>query len=172
MHPHVISPQHVPQTQSQQSSVASTIRALSAGASPPEVWRQTAFALLRVNVAECEAVGRVFEDDSTTDEARLLCLDLLAGAATVEAQAIMRKLITLPAARRSEKTFVAFVHRLGIVEHPDVPTLRLLACFYAESRGKPPDLRAACAYALGAAAGHAFASGEPAAAVRVGCAAP
>jgi len=62
--------------------------------------------------------------------------------------------------------FASFVQRLGFVECPDGPTLRFLMSVYAESRGEPHDVRAACAYALGAAAGQAHAAGDFEAAVR------
>lgn len=150
----------------QQGSVASKIRALPVGVRPSEVWRNAAFALLRLNPKECEELGLVFEEERTSDETRLLVLDLLAGAATFEAQVVMRRLLALAVARRNNRTFATFVQRLGFVEHPDGPTLRFLMSVYAESRGEPADVRAACAYALGAAAGQAYASGDLDAAVR------
>ena len=147
-------------------SVASTIRGLAAGIRPSDVWRTAAFALLRLNPKECEALAHVFEDENVTCETRLVVLDLLAGAGTFEAQVIMRRLLALSVARRDNRMFATFVQRLGIVECPDGPTLRFLMSVYAESRGEPQDVRAACAYALGAAAGQAFASGDRDAAVR------
>jgi hypothetical protein len=133
---------------------------------PSEVWRGAAFVLLRLNPKECEALALVFEDESTSDERRGVVLDLLAGAGTFEAQIVIRRLLALAVARRSNRTFAGFVQRLGFVESPDGPTLRFLMSVYAESRGEPHDVRAACAYALGAAAGRAFAAGDPEAAVR------
>jgi hypothetical protein len=146
-------------------AIAATLRALPAGARPSEVWRAAAFTLLRLNPKECEALALVFEDD-VTDELRGIVLDLLAGAGTFEAQVVIRRLLALSVARRSNRTFATFVQRLGFVESPDGPTLRFLMSVYAESRGEPHDVRAACAYALGAAAGHALAAGDVEAAVR------
>ena len=150
----------------QQGSVASTLRSLSAGTQPSEVWRTAAFALLRLNPKECEALGLVFEEEGATDDLRLLVLDLLAGAGSFEAQVVIRRLLALAVARRDGRVFATFVQRLGIVEAPDGPTLRFLMSVYAESRNEPHDIRAACAYALGAAAGQALSSGDPDAAVR------
>lgn len=150
----------------QQGSVASTVRALAAGARPSDVWRSAAFALLRLNPKECEALGLVFEEAVVADEVRVLVLDLLAGAGSFEAQVVIRRLLSLAVARRDSRLFSTFVQRLAIVEAPDGPTLRFLMSVYAESRGEPADVRAACAYALGAAAGQALASGDGDAAVR------
>ena len=133
---------------------------------PSEVWRTAAFALLRLNPKECEALALVFEDETVTDDLRLLVLDLLAGAGSFEAQVVMRRLLALALARRDGRQFATFVQRLGIVEAPDGPTLRFLMSVYAESRNEPAEIRAACAYALGAAAGQALTSGDPDAAVR------
>jgi len=124
-----------------------------------------AFTLLRLNPKECEALAHVFEDE-VTDELRGVVLDLLAGAGTFEAQVVIRRLLALSVARRSNRMFASFVQRLGFVECPDGPTLRFLMSVYAESRGEPHDVRAACAYALGAAAGQAHAAGDFDAAVR------
>jgi hypothetical protein len=147
------------------AAIAATLRALPAGARPSEVWRAAAVTLVRLNPKECEALALVFEDD-VTDELRGIVLDLLAGAGTFEAQVVIRRLLALSVARRSNRTFATFVQRLGFVESPDGPTLRFLMSVYAESRGEPHDVRAACAYALGAAAGHALAAGDVEAAVR------
>lgn len=149
-----------------QGSVASTLRSLAAGTQPSEVWRTAAFALLRLNPKECEALALVFEEEAATDHQRLLVLDLLAGAGSFEAQVVIRRLLALAVARRDGRVFATFVQRLGIVEAPDGPTLRFLMSVYAESRHEPHDVRAACAYALGAAAGQALSSGETDAAVR------
>lgn len=147
------------------ASVASTVRALPPGARPGDTWRSAAFVLLRLNPIECEALAQLFEGPAT-DETRILVLDLLAGAGTFEAQVIMRRLLALAVARKRSGTFAAFVQRLGIIECPDGPTLRFLMSVYAESRGEPGAVRAACAYALGAAAGQALAGGDTEAAVR------
>ena len=141
--------------------------ALPSGESPSEVWRSAAFTLLRLNANECEAVAQAFEDEATSDELRLWILDLLAGAGTFEAQAVMRRLLALGVARRNNRTFASYVQRLAFVECPDGPTLRFLMSVYAESRSEPHDVRAACAYALGAAAGQALVTGDPDAAQRV-----
>ena len=146
-------------------AIATTLRALPAGARPSEVWRAAACTLLRLNPKECEALALVFEDD-VTDALRGVVLDLLASAGTFEAQVVIRRLLALSVARRSNRTFATFVQRLGFVESPDGPTLRFLMSVYAESRGEPHDVRAACAYALGAAAGHALAEGDVDAAIR------
>ena len=79
----------------QQGSVASTIRGLAVGTRPSDVWRSAAFALLRLNPKECEALALVFEDETVTDDTRTVMLDLLAGAGTFEAQVIMRRLLAL-----------------------------------------------------------------------------
>lgn len=147
-------------------SIAATLRALLPGARPSEVWRAAAFALLRLNPRECEALALVFEEEAVSDELRTLVLDLLAGAGSFEAQVVLRRLLALAVARRSRRTFAMFVQRLGFVECPDGPTLRFLMSVYAESRAEPHDVRASCAYALGAAAGHASASGDLEAAIR------
>jgi hypothetical protein len=146
--------------------VASTLRSLPAGARPSEVWRGAALVLLRLNPKECEALALVFEDEAASDERRGLVLDMLAGAGTFEAQVVIRRLLALAVARRSNRTFAGFVQRLAFVECPDGPTLRFLMSVYAESRTEPHDVRAACAYALGAAAGQAMAAGDPDAAIR------
>ncbi len=154
-------PRHV-----QQGSVAQTVRALPRGARPSDVWRNAAFAILRLDAKECEQLGGVFEDASIDEERRVLVLDLLAGAGTFEAQAVMRRLLALAIARRDSRMFATFVQRLGFVEHPDGPTLRFLMSVLAESRNEPPEIRAACAYALGAAAGQAWRAGDHDAAAR------
>jgi hypothetical protein len=150
----------------QTGSIACTLRALPAGKNPSEVWRSAAFALLRLNASECEALGLSFEDETASDELRGWVLDLLAGAGTFEAQVVIRRLLALGVARRNNRTFASYVQRLGFVECPDGPTLRFLMSVYAESKAEPHDVRAACAYALGAAAGHAVTAGDPESAVR------
>lgn len=150
----------------QQGSVAATVASLPRGTRPSDVWRTAAFTILRLNAKECEALGQVFEDESVADERRVLVLDLLAGAGTFEAQVVMRRLLALAIARRDRKMFVTFVQRLGFVEHPDGPTLRFLMSVLAESRAEAVEIRGACAYALGAAAGHAYRAGDHDAAVR------
>ena len=147
-------------------SVAATLRDLPEGARPSELWRSAAFVLLRLNPKECEALALVFEEEAATDELRGHILDVLAGAGTFEAQVVIRRLLAHAVARRSNRTFAMFVQRLGCLELPDGPTLRFLMSVYAESRAEPQDVRGACAYALGAAAGRAFASGETDAATR------
>jgi hypothetical protein len=150
----------------QQGSVAATVANLARGTRPSDTWRSAAFTILRLNPKECEALGRVFEDEDAADERRVLVLDLLAGAGTFEAQVVMRRLLALAIARRDSKMFVTYVQRLGFVEHPDGPTLRFLMSVLAESRGEALEIRAACAYALGAAAGHAYRAGDHDAAIR------
>jgi hypothetical protein len=157
MHPTV--PPPLP-SHAQHGSVAATVRSLPAGARPAEVWRRAAHVLLRLNVKECEALGLVFEDAEVTDTIRVLVLDLLAGAGSAEAQAVMRRLLALGVARRNARIFATFVQRLGFVEQPDGKTLRFLTNVYAESKNGVHDVLAACAYALGASAGQAFQSGE------------
>lgn len=136
------------------------------GAQVSDVWRKAACALLRLNKSECDAVALVFEEEATTDDVRMLVLDLLAGAGSFEAQIVMRRILALAIARRDSRTFAKYVQRLGFVDCPDGPTLRFLMSTYAEARTEVPDVRAACAFALGAAAGHSYTSGEPDAAVR------
>ena len=148
------------------SSVAQTLRSLPAGVRPSEVWRGAVLVLLRLNPKECEALAHVFEDPKASDDLRGSVLDLLAGAGTFEAQVVIRRLLALAVARRTSRTFAGYVQRLGFVECPDGPTLRFLMSVYAESRGEVQDVRAACAYALGAAAGSALVAGDMEAAVR------
>lgn len=150
----------------QKGSVAETVASLPRGTRPSDVWRAAAFTILRLNPKECEALGRVFEDEEVADERRVLVLDLLAGAGTFEAQVVMRRLLALAIARRDKKMFVTYVQRLGFVEHPDGPTLRFLMSVLAESRSEQLEIRGACAYALGAAAGNAYRAGDHDAAVR------
>lgn len=150
----------------QTASLATVLRGLPVGAKPSEVWRSAAIALLRLNAGECEGLALAFEDETASDEVRGWVLDLLAGAGTFEAQVVTRRLLALGVARRNNRTFASYVQRLAFVECPDGPTLRFLMSVYAESRSEPHDVRAACAYALGAAAGHAFTAGDPDAAVR------
>ncbi|MBX3191042.1 MAG: hypothetical protein KF819_28860 [Labilithrix sp.] len=133
---------------------------------PSEVWKSAAFVLLRLNPKESESLALLFEEPACSNELRMLVLDLLAGAGTFEAQVVMRRLLALQVARRNNRLFATYVQRLGFVTTPDGPTLRFLMSVYAESRGEPNDVRASCAYALGAAAGHALTSGDPDAAVR------
>ena len=150
----------------QTASIATVLRGLPVGAKPAEVWRSAAIALLRLNANECEGLALAFEDETASDEVRGWVLDLLAGAGTFEAQVVIRRLLALGVARRNNRTFASYVQRLGFVECPDGPTLRFLMSVYAESRSEPNDVRAACAYALGAAAGRAFTAGDPDAALR------
>lgn len=150
----------------QKGSVAETVASLPRGTRPSDVWRSAAFTILRLNPKECEALGRVFEDEDVEGDRRVLVLDLLAGAGTFEAQVVMRRLLALAVARRDRKMFVTYVQRLGFVEHPDGPTLRFLMSVLAESRSEQLEIRGACAYALGAAAGNAYRAGDHDAAVR------
>ena len=138
---------------------------MPAGARPSEVWRAAASTLLRLNPKECDALALVFEDH-VTDDLRGVILDLLAAAGTFEAQVVIRRLLALAVARRSNRAFASFVQRLAFVEQPDGPTLRFLMSVYAESRREPHDVRAACAYALGASAGQALVAGDLDAAAR------
>src|SRR6478672_9827747 len=148
------------------TSIAGSLRSLPAGARPSDVWKRAAVTLLRLNPKECEALALLFEDESARDEVRGTVLDLLAGAGTSEAQVVIRRLLALGVARRDSRMFASYVQRLGFLECPDGPTLRFLMSVYAESKSEQHDVRAACAYALGAAAGQALTSGDPDAAVR------
>jgi HEAT repeat protein len=155
-----------PLAATQVGSIAATVRTLPPGTRPADVWRGAAFALLRLNPKEAEALGVLFEDETVSDDVRMQVLDLLAGAGTFETQVVMRRLLALAIARRNNRQFASFVQRLGIIEHPDGPTLRFLMSVFAESRNEPHDVRAACAYALGASAGNAFLAGDADTAVR------
>lgn len=145
------------------------VRALPPDGQPSVAFRDAACAILRLSRArgrgECEALGAVFEDD-VSDDRRMLILDLLAMAGTPEAQVVMRRLLALPIARRSSRTFAAFVQRLAYLERPDAATLRYLEGVYAESVWEAHDVRAACANALGAAVARAHAWGLADAAAR------
>lgn len=141
-------------------SLVATLRSINPGASPSEAWRAAACALVRVSSREHDALAALFEEEAVSDDIRSLVLDLLAGAGTYEAQVVMRKLLALAIARRDARTFASFVQRLGFVAKPDGPTLRFLMSVYAESRSEAHEVRAACAYALGAAAGQAFLAGD------------
>ncbi|MBS2013862.1 MAG: HEAT repeat domain-containing protein [Deltaproteobacteria bacterium] len=147
------------------ASIADTLRTFRGGKAP-EAWRKAACALLRLSAGECRAIGVVFEDESSSDELRMLVLDLLASAGSFDAQVVMRRLLSLAIARRKSRVFAKYVQRLGSVACPDGQTLRFLMSTYAEARRESPDVRAACAYALGNAAGHSYTSGESEAAVR------
>jgi hypothetical protein len=138
-----------------QESLASAIRALPPGVRPSDAWRAAAVALLRIASKEPQELARLFQDERTTDEKRMLVLDLFAAAGTYDLQVVMRRLLDLAVARRDSRTFAAMVQRLASVERPDGPTLRFLMSVYAESKNAAPDVRASCAYALGAAAGRA-----------------
>lgn len=129
-------------------------------------WCTAAAALLRVSTKEADGLARLFEDAETSDVARLLVLDLLASVGTVEAQILMRRLLALAVARQNSRTFASMIHRLGFLERPDGPTLRFLMSVHAEARNEPHDVRAACAYALGAAAGRVRVNGDEAIASR------
>jgi hypothetical protein len=149
-----------------QGSVAATIARLPDGTRPSDRWRTAAYTILRLSSKECETLGTIFELEGVADERRMLVLDLLAGAGTFEAQVVIRRLLALAIARRDSETFVTYVQRLASVEHPDGPTLRFLMSVLAESRGESIDIRAACAYALGAAAGQAYRAGDHDSALR------
>jgi HEAT repeat protein len=135
------------------------VRALSSGIQPTAVFRDTACAALRLTRErgriECDALAALFEDALTSDDRRTLILDLLALAGTPDAQSAMRRLLSSAAARRDSRTFASFVQRLGFMERPDGATLRFLISVYAESKHESPEVRAACAYALGAGVGRA-----------------
>lgn len=150
----------------QRDSVGSTLRSLPQGARPTEVWRGAASSILRLNPKECEALTALFEEELAGDERRALVLDLLAGAGTPEAQAVMRRILSLPSARVNNRRFASYVQSLGRLEEPDGQTLRFLVNVYREAKNEPHDVRAACAYALGAAIGQAVAAGDVMAATR------
>lgn len=151
-------------------SIAAMVRALPAGTQPNAAFRDAACAALRMTRErgriECDALGAVFEDEQTSDDRRSLVLDLLANAGTPEAQIVMRRLLALGVARRNSRTFASFVQRLGFMERPDGATLRFLISVYAESKNELHEVRAACAYALGAGAGRAHVWGLTDAAIR------
>lgn len=147
-------------------SIASALRGRRPGVPVPDVWRAAAVALVRLNAKEREALALLFEDEGTSDETRFTVLDLLARAGTHDAQVVLRRLLAHGVARRDSRTFAAMAQRLAAVERPDGATLRFLMSVYAESRREAPDVRAACAYALGLAAGHARAAGDEEVAVR------
>lgn len=146
------------------------VRALPANTQPTAAFRDAACAALRLTRArgrmECDALALVFEDEQTTDERRTLILDLLASAGTPEAQIVMRRLLALGVSRRDSRTFASFVQRLGFMERPDGATLRFLISVYAQSKHEVHEVRAACAYALGAGAGRAHVWGLSDAAMR------
>ena len=151
-------------------SIAATVRALPSGTQPTAAFRDAACAALRLTRErgriECDALAALFEDELTTDDRRSLILDLLASAGTPEAQVVMRRLLALGVARRNSRTFASFVQRLGFMERPDGATLRFLISVYAESKHEAHEVRAACAYALGAGAGRAHVWGLTDAAMR------
>jgi hypothetical protein len=148
-------------------SIAAMVRALPKGGQASGSLRDTACQTLRLShargVAECEALGRFFEDESTETDRRVLVLDLLAQAGTPQAQAVMRRLLSLDVARRDRRCFASFIQRVGYVERPEVDTLRFLVSVYAETRHEA-EVHTACAYAVGAVAGRAHVWGlvEPA----------
>lgn len=148
------------------SFLAMHVKAMPAGRRMTAEWCTAAAALLRVSSKESDGLARLFEDPETTEAARLLVLDLLASAGTVEAQISMRRLLALAVARQNTRTFAAMIQRLGFLERPDGPTLRFLMSVHAEARNEPHDVRAACAYALGAAAGRVRVNGDEAIASR------
>ena len=152
------------------ASVAAMLRALPAGTAPTPAFRDAACAALRWTRVrgrmECDALAVVFEDEQTSSERRTLILDLLASAGTPEAQIVMRRLLSLGIARRNSRTFASFVQRLGFMERPDGATLRFLVSVYAQSKHEVHEVRAACAYALGAGAGRAHVWGLTDAAMR------
>lgn len=151
-------------------SVAAMMRALSPSTQPTAAFRDAACATLRLTRErgriECEALAALFEDEHTSDDRRSLILDFLAHAGTPEAQAVMRRLLAGSVARRDGRTFVSFVQRLGFMERPDVATLRFLVSVYQEGKREAPEIRAACAYALGAGVGRAYVWGLTDAAMR------
>ena len=146
------------------------VRSLRAGTQPTAGFRDAACAALRLTRArgrmECDALAVLFEDEGTSDDRRTLILDLLASAATPEAQVVMRRLLALGIARRDSRTFASFVQRLGFMERPDGATLRFLISVYAQSKHEVHEVHAACAYALGAGAGRAHVWGLTDAATR------
>jgi HEAT repeat protein len=146
-------------------SIAAVLGALPVESQPTAAFREAACATLRSSRArgriECEALGRSFEDETSSDR-RLLILDLLARAGTPDAQTMMCDLVALPDARRDASIYASFVQRLGFVERPDPATLAFLVRVYEDARGMSSEVRSACAYALGAAAGRAHVWGEDA----------
>lgn len=146
------------------------VRALPAGSRPTQAFRDEASATLRLSRArgrsECDALGAAFEDEAISDDRRSLILDILASAGTPEAQIVMRRLLSLDVVRRNGRTFASFVQRLGFMERPDGATLGFLISVYAESKDQGPEVRFACAYALGAGAGRAHVWGLTEAATR------
>jgi len=146
--------------------LANAIRGLDPHAPLSDAWRTGAAALLRLDAKERHALAALFEEEGVTDEARMHVIDLLVAAGSLDAQVILRRLLSLAVARRSSRPFAAFIRRVGALQRPDGPSLRFLMSVYAESRGEPSEIRASCAYALGSAAGRAHASGDTDAAVR------
>lgn len=146
--------------------VASTLRSLRPGETLTEHFRTGALTLLRKTPSECDALGTLFEDPDASFHVRMSVLDLLSEAGTFDAQAVMRRLLSLASARSLPPTFAAFLQRLGAVQHPDGPTIRFLMTTYMESRCEAAEVMAACAYALGAACGQVAAEGDVEAAAR------
>jgi hypothetical protein len=148
-----------PSTSSQ--SLAAIVRGLR-GRAPSPVFRDAACALLRLRGdrgrAEHEALTALFAED-IGGEQRLFILDLLASVGTPEAQGAMRRLLAPRVARSDERLFAAFVQRLAFVEKPEPETVGFLMSIYADSHAAPHEIRAAYAFALGAAAGRAHVSG-------------
>lgn len=147
------------------STLAPVLQALTSDR-PSDQWTTAAVALLRLSPRECDAIGVVFELPSCEPSVRGYILDMLAKAGTFEAQVVMRRLLSLAVARSDCKVYASWVQRLAAVEDPDGPTLRFLMSVYFESKNELHTVRAACAYALGAAAGQANKTGDVDAAIR------
>lgn len=97
----------------------------------------------------CERLVELFQLPGTDERGRAVLLDLLAGAGTPQAQAAMRKALSMPQAR-GDKQYHMLLSRLALVQEPTAETVDFARQEYEQSQGA---VHVASTYVLGAAAG-------------------
>jgi hypothetical protein len=123
-------------------------------------WVMRASGLLKLHPERCVDLAALFESHEMNGRGRAQILDLLAGTGTPKAQEAMRIALESRAAHTGDVPYRALLQRFSSVAHPTTESIEFLARAYASAKAGPTPDRYGAAYALGAAAGNARASGD------------
>jgi hypothetical protein len=121
------------------------------GARLPPGFLTSAVALLKLDPELCGGLVDIFERPGTSLASRALLLDMLASAGHPRAQAAIRDALGSAIAQNDPRAFGTLLQRVGMVPSPEPATVDF--AFHTYDSAKNRDIKAASAFALGAAMG-------------------
>jgi len=132
----------------------STLASVSApGAQPPPNFVARSSALLMQHPEHCAQLAALFERKDTTSRTKALVMDVLASAATPQAQKAMREALASRAAKE-DPSYSMLLQRFAFVPRPEKETADFVAERYNRARSSGNlDIEFASAHTLGAIAG-------------------